>query len=174
MKDYSLRTARLYLRMPQLTDCGALFQGYINQPEHCYHQNSKPLSLPQLQKYVEEKRRQIEEGSSLLWLITLPDDTLIGEIQLRFYSHNHSAELWYSLDSNYQKQGYMTEALCAVRDYALQHLKIRRLQAACIRENLPSKAVLNKCGFQYEGCLRAYVLLCDGYHDMELYSILPQ
>ncbi len=168
-----LHTARLCLRLPQTADCDTLLHGYINQPGHCYHQNSKALTLPQLRKHLDHILKQMEEGSSLFWFITLPDNSIIGEIQLQFYSHNDSAEVWYSMDERYQNQGYMTEALSAVRDYALQELKVRRLQAACISENLPSRRVLQKCGFQYEGCLRAYLRLCDGYHNMELYSILP-
>ena len=115
----------------------------------------------------------MQDESSLLWLITLTDDRIIGEVQLQFYKHNDSAELWYSMDANYQNQGYMTEALSVVCEYALRELNVRRLQAACIKENAASKRVLLKCGFQYEGCLRSYLRLSDGYHDMALYSILP-
>lgn len=173
MKEVLLYSARLCLRPPQMADCEALFHGYINQPEHCYHHACPPCTLPQLKRRMAHRLEQMDDGSALLWLITLHDNTIIGEVQLRFYSHNNSAEVWYSIDANYCGKGYMTEALQAVRDCALQQLSVRRLQAGCIRENLPSKRVLQKCGFQYEGCLRAYLRLSDGYHDMELYSILP-
>jgi len=171
--DKTLNTARLCLRPPQKNDYIDLFHGYINQLGHCYHHNCNALTPPQLQKRMERILKQMEDGSALLWLITLPDGNIIGEVQLQFYSHNDSAEVWYSMDERYQNQGYMTEALSAVRDYALQELNIRRLQAACTNENTASRRVLQKCGFQYEGCLRAYLRLSDGYHDMELYSILP-
>lgn len=170
MKASTLNSARLCLRAPRTEDCDALLHGYINQPVYCYHHSSHPLTLTQIHKYIQHS---LQDDSSLLWLITLADGNIIGEVQLQFYKHNESAELWYSMDANYQNQGYMTEALSSVCDYALQKLNVRRLQAACIKENIASKRILQKCGFQYEGCLRAYLHLNDGYHDMELYSILP-
>lgn len=34
------------------------------------------------------------------------------------------------------------------------------------------KKVMEKCSFIYEGKLKKYLKLCDGYHDMLLYSIV--
>jgi RimJ/RimL family protein N-acetyltransferase len=61
------------------------------------------------------------------------------------------AELGYWLGVEYWGQGYATEALHAVIDYAFTDLAHEQLQAGARVTNPASRRVLEKCGFQWTG-----------------------
>ena len=50
--------------------------------------------------------------------------------------------------------GYMTETLLKIKDFALNEVKINRFQGGCAVENIASKRVIEKCGFVFEGVLK--------------------
>ncbi len=66
----------------------------------------------------------------------------------------------------------MTEALEAVKLYCLNEIKVNRVSGGCAVDNIASKKVMEKCNFDYEGTLRSYIKLSDGYHDMLVYSMI--
>ena len=41
----------------------------------------------------------------------------------------------------------------------------------CAVENTASKRVMEKCGMNFEGTLKKYLKLKDGYHDMHMFSL---
>ena len=50
----------------------------------------------------------------------------------------------------------MTEATAIVQ-YAFMDLDLSRIESACLADNKPSRGVLEKCGFKYEGVAQAYI-----------------
>jgi RimJ/RimL family protein N-acetyltransferase len=62
-----------------------------------------------------------------------------------------AAELGYWLGVPYWGNGYATEALHAVVDYAFTDLEHDSLQAGARVTNPASRRVLEKCGFQWTG-----------------------
>ena len=74
-------------------------------------------------------------------------------------------ELGFGLDSRYQHQGLMTEAVRALCDYAFGSLGLHRLQANHLPENQRSAAVLHRLGFVVEGLARELVLIDGRWRD---------
>ena len=93
-------------------------------------------------------------------------------INFRVNDFNDSVEFNYATDNRYTNNGYMTEALKRVTKFALEDLCVNRIQGGCVVENLASKRVIEKCGYGFEGVLKAYIKLCDGYHDMNMFAII--
>lgn len=93
---------------------------------------------------------------------------------LKVNEYNDSVEFNYAIDNRYTNKGYMTEALEIVKDFCLNKLKVQRFQGGCCIENIASKKVMEKCKMEYEGTLRKYIKLKDGYHDMHMYSIIKE
>jgi [ribosomal protein S5]-alanine N-acetyltransferase len=82
-------------------------------------------------------------------------------------------EIGYRLfDIQQSGRGVMTEALMLCTYLLFVWKKINRLELKIFPENIGSKRVAQKCGYQYEGLLRG----CDFHRgenrDMESYSIL--
>ena len=59
-------------------------------------------------------------------------------------------EAGYALGRKWWNNGYMTEALCAVRDYWFNTVDAPWLAAIHANENVASSAVLQKAGFVYD------------------------
>ena len=66
----------------------------------------------------------------------------------------------------------MKEALKRVVDFAFFKVNISRLEAACLPENAPSRAVLEKTGFKYEGVAQAYIQIDGRWRTHVLYASL--
>jgi RimJ/RimL family protein N-acetyltransferase len=75
-------------------------------------------------------------------------------------------ELVHVLAADAWGQGYATEAASALRDYAFNHLRLRRLIALIDPENHASSRVAEKVGIQFEGETRR-----PGGRIMRVYSM---
>ena len=82
-------------------------------------------------------------------------------------------EIGYRLfDLQSSGRGLMTEALLLCTYLLFVWKKINRLELKIFSENIGSKRVAQKCGYQYEGLLRGCDFHRGEYRDMESYSIL--
>lgn len=83
------------------------------------------------------------------------DDVPIGCAELLIHPDgNHwwgegSAELGYWVAEEYQGNGYATQACKMLIKHAFEDLNIQRIFASYKKENLASKRVLEKLGFEY-------------------------
>lgn len=79
----------------------------------------------------------------------------------------------YAIGEDYWGRGFTTEAVLAVLHFGFEELKLDLISAYCYPFNKRSKRVLEKCGFQYEGCLRLAEKCYNGtVIDNECYSII--
>jgi ribosomal-protein-alanine N-acetyltransferase len=66
----------------------------------------------------------------------------------------------------------MTEALEAVVHHAFGSLDLSRIEAACLPENAPSRALLERAGFKYEGVAQSYLQINGRWRNHVLYANL--
>jgi ribosomal-protein-alanine N-acetyltransferase len=66
----------------------------------------------------------------------------------------------------------MSEAIAALVHHAFTQLDLSRLQAACLPENAASRAVLERCGFKYEGVAQSYLQIAGRWRNHVLYANL--
>ena len=66
----------------------------------------------------------------------------------------------------------MKEAVLAVIDLSFNKLNISRLEAATLPENRPSRGLLEKVGFKYEGVGQSYLQINGRWRNHVLYSLL--
>ena len=81
----------------------------------------------------------------------------IGSIGLEIGKdvHRYTAELGYWLAEPFWNQGIITEVILKITEYAFEELGLVRIHAEPYANNIASAKVLEKCGFQYEGRLKA-------------------
>ena len=66
----------------------------------------------------------------------------------------------------------MTEALAAVVHHAFAALDLSRIEAACLPENVASRALLDRTGFRYEGVAESYLQINGRWRNHVLYANL--
>jgi ribosomal-protein-alanine N-acetyltransferase len=79
--------------------------------------------------------------------------------------------LGYWLDQGHQGQGYMREAAGLVIGHAFYTLKLRRLNAACLKGNESSVKLLAALGFEEEGYAKKYLQINGKWQDHRLFGL---
>lgn len=108
-----------------------------------------------------------------LAIVDSANDGLIGTIGFHTVSAvNRSAEIAYDLSRRYWGQGIATSACQTLTEWAFAHLGFVRIQATTLESNQKSEHVLLKCGYKYEGLLRAYRQVRGVAGNFKIYSRL--
>jgi RimJ/RimL family protein N-acetyltransferase len=142
-----LETKRLALRAPRLEDAKTVTA--LANDRRIAENTARiphPYRLSDAESFIEGANRLDGEA---VFLITLRDGTVIGACGVT--TQDATPELGYWLGVPYWGNGYATEALHAVIDYAFADLAHEALQAGARVTNPASRRVLEKCGFQWTG-----------------------
>ena len=83
-----------------------------------------------------------------------------------------SCELGYKFDRRYWGMGYAQESICKCLSIAFKELGLHRVEAQVLRENLSSKRLLYRLGFELEGVRKQNVKIHGEWRDHELYALL--
>jgi ribosomal-protein-alanine N-acetyltransferase len=123
-------------------------------------------------------RRQAEEiagDESFAFLIfDSTSDELLGGLTLGGIRRGvaQAATLGYWMGAPHAGKGRMTRAVAAVVRFGFDSLRLHRIEAACIPDNAPSIALLERNGFEREGFARAYLKINDAWRDHILLALL--
>jgi RimJ/RimL family protein N-acetyltransferase len=82
--------------------------------------------------------------------------------------------LGYAIGPGYRGRGLATRAARLLADWGLGPAGLARVHAGAAVENTPSRRVLERAGFAYEGVLRSYLPAVGGRQDVALYARLPE
>ncbi len=152
----SKNTTRLLLRKPRMDDAEEIFDRYASDDAV-----GEFLSWP-IHSAIEETREFLTFSDSE-WqrapagpylIVSRKDDSIIGSTGLAFETPMR-ASTGYVLAKDSWEKGYASEALAAIQEIA-RSISLGRLQTLCHPEHAPSRRVLEKAGFQFEGVLRDY------------------
>jgi ribosomal-protein-alanine N-acetyltransferase len=123
-------------------------------------------------------RRQAEDmarDESFAFLIfDSTSDELLGGLTLGGVRRGvaQAATLGYWMGAPHAGKGRMTRAVAAVVRFGFDTLRLHRIEAACIPDNAPSIALLERNGFEREGFARAYLKIDDAWRDHILLALL--
>jgi RimJ/RimL family protein N-acetyltransferase len=117
--------------------------------------------------------RAWDEGKSFHWVIERKaDHELLGMISARV--DDQKWELGYALARSYWGNGYMTEVVKNIVDWALKQQGIYRVWSVCDVDNRASARVMEKAGMKREGVLRRWSMhptISEAPRDSYCYSI---
>ena len=178
-KKPKIETERMTLRLPVHSDYpqwADLREGSadhliqwepVRAPDH--------LSRKAFTNRVYWASRAEAQGTALpLMLVRRSDDRLIGAITLDNIRRGpvQAGTLGYWIGRPFARQGFMREAILSVVHHAFQVMDLSRIEAACLPENAPSRGVLEKCGFKYEGVAQSYLQINGRWRNHVLYANL--
>ncbi len=155
----SLQTARLRLRGPLPADIAEFHAAFVEslpalRPWFVWAHFTPTLETSAA--FVTESHRGFQENRQVDWFLFLKEtETLIGVISIHGAGFAqidwlHTTQLLtYWLRTGYTGQGYMTEAVAAVVEFAFAVPAIKRLEIHCNVANARSAAVAKRLGFVY-------------------------
>ena len=147
-----LQGPRVVLREVRVEDVGDDYYAWMNDHEVTQYLESRfyPYSRRRLVAYVEKAS---EDPSSVFLAITRRENgRMIGTIKLGAIDRTHrSAEVALMVgDKGSWGQGYATESIRLVNDYAFRTLNLHKLTAGAYATNEGSIRAFKKAGFQEE------------------------
>ena len=172
-------TARCYLRLPERRD--HLDWARLRRESADFLRIWEPVwaqdhfSKQSFKNRVYWARRVFAEQSAIpLFIFRQTDDALLGGITLDNIRRgpSQSATLGYWIGQEYARQGYMSEAIMALVAYSFSKLELSRIEAATLAQNKPSRGVLEKSGFKYEGVAQSYLQIDGKWRNHVLYANL--
>ncbi|MEE0858041.1 MAG: GNAT family protein [Acutalibacteraceae bacterium] len=171
----TIETERLILRRFEYTDDEAMLKYWVadeaiqslySEPVYSTKEDVRGL----LDKYI----GSYEKNDYYRWaVVEKTTGECIGQIAYFLVDNkNHFAEIEYCIGSNFQCKGYATEATKSVIAYGFNEINLHKVQICTKTINTPSKRVIEKCGFVYEGTLRDYFYMNKEYVGRLYFSIL--
>lgn len=171
----TIETDRLILRRFSMDDADSMMRNWVSDDniqgmygEPSYKTKEAVETL--ISKFI----KRCQGGYSYRWaIVEKTSGECIGQVAYFLVdSHGAFGEIEYCIGSVFQGKGYATEATKAVIDFGFRRIGFNKVQICVRPSNIPSKSVIEKCGFIYEGALRDYFMINDKYEDRLYYSIL--
>lgn len=173
MRKVHLETERLILRTVTASYAGKILKFYDDNRD--FLEQYEPLR--QTHFYTKQHQKQIlkwdvhglhRSTMVRVWLFKKDDPShTIGTVSLSNISRGvfQSCFLGYKIDHNHAEQGYMTEALLKMIDYAFTTLDLHRIEANIMPRNIPSLNLVRKLGFKEEGLAKKYLKINGKWED---------
>lgn len=158
-----IETARLRLRHFTPDDFDNLFRLY-SDPEVMRYLS--PKTKEQTQTSLSKHIKQWQEQNFGIWAVIHKDSgKIIGRCGLGFLQNTPEVELGYVFDKSYWNMGIATEASRATLKYGFLEVKLDKIVAIAIPQNIASVRVIQKVGMKYQKNARYYG------HDVVYYVI---
>lgn len=119
--------------------------------------------------------QQREKDEAFSFGIFIKDtEQLIGNISLYAVRRGpiQRCMVGYSLDKQYNGNGYMTEAIRLVVEFAFNELLLHRIEAGAMPHNIGSISVLEKANFCKEGIAKMSVKINGKWEDHQMFAII--
>lgn len=173
----SIQTQRTLLKRFNHQHGGDMLKNWISDPEIQSLLSEPVYSTKQevaelLTSYIESYCK----SDYYRWAIILKETNIcVGQIAFFLIDNkNHFGEIEYCIGKEFQGKGLATECTKALIDFGFNEIKLNKIQICHKANNIPSKRVIEKCGFTYEGTLRDFFYMDGKYVDRLYYSILKK
>ncbi len=150
-----LETKRLILKAPELTDLDKLVALRSDHEVMKYTGEGGAQTKEQVQDYLNFALSYQKKHDMGFYLVFEKESgNFIGEaglFHLLFDDTQSEIEIGYHLHKKYWSKGYATEITKALVHWGFQHLLINKIVASAYPDQLASRKVLQKSGFDYRG-----------------------
>ncbi len=166
-----LLSPRLVMRAPHEDDIDALAHlannaNIANMVARMPH----PYTVADAADFV--RRTRAGAIGKCVYAITKADNgAFLGCCGIEPHEDGHTVELGYWLGEPYWNQGYVTEAAHALIDMVFRTRDVDQIDARCRVMNIPSRRVIQKCGFQFQATGMVQSLAVGGMVPVEWYRL---
>lgn len=166
-----LLSPRLVMRAPHEDDIDALAHlannaNIANMVARMPH----PYTVADAADFV--RRTRAGAIGKCVYAITKADNgAFLGCCGIEPHEDGRTVELGYWLGEPYWNQGYATEAAHALIDMVFRTRDVEQIDARCRVMNIPSRRVIQKCGFQFQATGMVQSLAVGGMVPVEWYRL---
>lgn len=149
-------TTRLILREVVSMDAADLFEMDADPEVHLFIENNPVKSMDEIRKVIDVLQQQYRENGIARWaVIDKTTNECVGWSGLKYFNqplNNHIDfyELGYRFKKKHWGKGFATESSRAVLDYGFQQLNLESVFAITDPNNVNSRHVLAKLGFDFK------------------------
>lgn len=117
----------------------------------------------------------IAKGLRYIFCIENIEGKFVGIVGITIGKQNYAkGEIWYKIHPDYWGHGYASEAVGCLLAFGFENLNLHRIEAGCSTEHFASQRVLEKNGFQKEGCSRRNLPIRGEWKDNYNFGILVE
>lgn len=166
-----LLSPRLVMRAPHEDDIDALAHlannaNIANMVARMLH----PYTVADAADFV--RRTRAGAIGKCVYAITKADNgAFLGCCGIEPHEDGRTVELGYWLGEPHWNQGYVTEAAHALIDMVFRTRDVDQIDARCRVMNIPSRRVIQKCGFQFQATGMVQSLAVGGMVPVEWYRL---
>ncbi|MCR5004287.1 MAG: GNAT family N-acetyltransferase [Clostridiales bacterium] len=147
LKQAPIRTERLVLRPngPENLESTFAYTGDRETARWMVHLPHE--TIEETKDFLEKAAREWRKPEPGYYEFAVWKDNIhIGAVSLYLYDEDHTGELGWIFNKEYQHQGYALEAALALKAYAQKTLRIRRFRAHCDADNAASCRIMERLG----------------------------
>lgn len=113
---------------------------------------------PHIDMHVEELKTDCHaKGWGVWFVIHSESDIVIGDVGFKGKPNHQTVEIGYGIQSDFQNQGFATEAVNAIKNWAFASNQVTKIIAECATENAASMRVLEKIGMSRTSSTDNYI-----------------
>lgn len=147
-----LETARLIIRPAVLKDAPLLYQLNSDPEVMRYTGDVNFKNMADAESLISTKLiPQFQKNGMGRFMVFLKDGTYIGWCGLKHFPEQNEVDLGYRFMKKFWGQGYATEASLACLEYGFKTLKLQKIIARAMPENVSSIKVMMKLGMTFRG-----------------------
>ena len=166
-----LETKRLNLRQTTMRDAEAVFAVFSDPRVTQFHNLDTFTQMSEAVKVIEQRSKVFKAKRGIRWGIACkPDDCLIGSCGFNWNKELTAAEIGYELDSQFWRRGIMSEVLYAILQYGFDK-ELKLVMAEIMLDNVASRKLLEKFGFQSQGVFKKHGFWKGKHHDLERFIL---
>lgn len=169
-----IETERLILREIRPEDRNEVFEVYSNAEAMKYFGKIPFTLIEEADERIATTQKAFADKEGIRWGISLkPENKLIGSAGIWRIDKTHfRGEVGYELLPHQWRKGIMHEALVPIINFGFEKINLHTIEACTDPENLSSRKLLEKLGFEQEGYLKENFYFGGEFLDTVLYSLI--
>ena len=179
-REIQLETDRLLIRDHRMEDLESHHQIFTNNESMYYHPDLKTDSFEKSKENLVNTINEISNPNRTQYFLRIENK----------YNHEHIGEIGYTVTAitplgklvhlgyfiykNYWNMGFVSEALNELMRFAFEENDVFRIATSCLKENIGSERVMQKCGLIKEAELKQAEWHDGKMKDRVTYRILRE
>ncbi|MCK9159686.1 MAG: GNAT family N-acetyltransferase [Bacteroidaceae bacterium] len=163
-----LKNEHITLRAVELEDLEPMYEIENDSTTWDISSITVPYSRYTLRQFIEDTQSDLFADKQLrLMIVRNEDKCILGVIDITDFvpRYSHGA-VGITIRKVFRQQGYATESLKLLCDYAFRFLSIKQLYAHIPTDNAASIQLFISCGFEKCGMMKEWFLSGNAYRDI--------